>query len=89
MDTSSQSQDGIHVKILPTVLEVFLKHLSYCRRKVFYEDYDKTNEFSNFKRNLVFRFSKFQDNVTKLGSKDTFFQLWLLSKPKQIINFKT
>ena len=48
--------------------------LSYCRRKAFNEVYDKINEFSNFKHNLVFRFNKLQDTATELGSKDTFLR---------------
>ena len=65
-----------HLKILPALLEVFLRHLSYCRRKAFNEAYDKINEFSNFKNNLFSRFNKPQDNVTELGSKDTFLRTW-------------
>ena len=76
MGTSSQSHDCIHLKILPTLLEVFLGHLFYCRRKAFNEAYDKINEFSNFKYNLVSRFSKLQDTVTELDSRDTFLRTW-------------
>ena len=65
-----------HLKILPALLEVFLRHLSYCRRKAFNEAYDKINEFSNFKNNLFSRFNKPQDNDTELGSKDTFLRTW-------------
>ena len=72
MGTSSQSHDGIHLKFRPTLWEVFLRQLSYCRRKAFYEGYDKTNEFSNFKCNLVSRFNALQDNTTKSGSKYIF-----------------
>ena len=76
MGTSSQSHDGIHLKILPTLLEVFLRHLSYCREKTFNETYDKINEFPNFKNNLVCQFNKIQDTATQLGSKDTFLRTW-------------
>ena len=65
-----------HLNILPALLEVFLRHLSYCRRKAFNEAYDKINEFPNFKNNLVSRFKKPQDNVTELGWKDTFLRTW-------------
>ena len=51
---------------------VFLRHLSYCPNKAFHEAYDKMNEFSNFKYNLVSRFDKLQGTATELGSKDTF-----------------
>ena len=74
MGTLSQSHDGIHSEILSTLLEVFLRHLSYCRRKAFNEPDHKINEFSNFKYNLVSRFNKLQDTATELGSKDTFFE---------------
>ena len=70
MGTSSQSHDGIHSEILSTLLEVFLRHLSYCRRKAFNEPDDKINEFSIFKYNFVSRFNKLQDTATELGSKD-------------------
>ena len=55
---SYQSHDGVHLKILPRLLEMFLRHLSYYHMKAFYEGYDKINEFSNFKCNLVSRFNK-------------------------------
>ena len=76
METSSQLHDEIHLKILPTLLELFLRYFSYCRRKAFNEAYDKINEFSNFKYNLVSRFSKLQDTVTELDSRDTFLRTW-------------
>ena len=86
MGTSSKSQDEINLKILPTLSEVFLRHLSYCRRKAFNDAHDKINEFSNFKYNLVSRFNKPQDTATELGSKGNFFEdlvlpSKLLSKP--------
>ena len=71
--TSSQSHDGIHLKILPTLLKVLVGHLSYCCRKGFYEGYDKINEFSNFKCNL-FQFSNPYDTTTELYSRDTFLR---------------
>ena len=74
MEISSQWHDVIHLKTLPTLLEVFLRHLYHCRRKAFNEAYDRINEFSNFKYNLVSRFNKLQDTATELGSKDTFLR---------------
>ena len=47
--------------ILPNFLEVFLRYLYYCRRKVFYKGDNKINKFSNSKCNLVSRFNKLQD----------------------------
>ena len=76
MRISFQSHDGISLKALPTLLEVFLRHLSYWRRKAFNEVYDKINEFSNFKYNLISRFSQLQDTATELDSKDTFLRTW-------------
>ena len=35
---SFQFYNGIRLKISPTFLEVFLRHLSSCRRKAFHED---------------------------------------------------
>ena len=58
MGTSSQSYDAAHLKILHTQLEVFLRHLSYFCRKGFYGGYDKIDEFSNFKCNVVCQFNK-------------------------------
>ena len=50
MGASSQSHDDIHLKVLSTLSEVFLKDLSQFNRKVFHEDgYGKNNEISSFK----------------------------------------
>ena len=39
-----QSHNDINLKILLPFLELFLRDLSYCRRKAFHEDcYDKTD----------------------------------------------
>ena len=77
MGASFQSHDGIHLKILPTLLEVFPRHLVYCHREVFHEDgYDKINEISNFKCSLTSPFSKFRDTTVELGSKGTFLRTW-------------
>ena len=83
MGPASQSHDGIHLKILPSLLEMFLRHLSYCLLKGFYEDYDEINEFSNFKCNLVSRFNQLQDIATEKGSKDT-----LLRTLNSLLNYK-
>ena len=74
MRTSSKSHDGIYLKILPTLLEIFLRHLFYCDRKAFNDAYDKINGFSNFKYTVVSRFNKLQDTATELGSKYTFLR---------------
>ena len=44
--------------------------------KAFNDAYNKINEFSNFKYNLVSRFNKLQDTAPELGSKDTFLRTW-------------
>ena len=87
METSSQLHDEIHLKILPTLLQLFLRYFSYCRRKAFNEAYDKINEFSNFKYNLVSRFNNLQDTAIELGSKNTFWRTWnsLLNLIKALI----
>ena len=54
MGNSTYSHDGVKLEILPTLIEVFLRHLYFCRRKAFYEDdYSKINELTNYKGNLV------------------------------------
>ena len=56
---SSQFHDSVQLKILPALLEVFLRHLSYCRRKAFHDGgYDKINNLFNFKCNVASRFNK-------------------------------
>ena len=62
----SQFYDGVHLKILPTLLEVILMHLF----KACHEDgYDKINELSNFKCSFVSFFNKLRDAANELGSK--------------------
>ena len=71
MGTSSQFH-GVQLEILPTFLEVFLRHLSYCRRKAFHDDgYYRVNEL-----NLVSRFNKLRDTATELSLKETFLKTW-------------
>ena len=58
MATSPHTHDGVKLEIVQTPLEVFLKHI-FCRRKAFYGDsYEKIQELSDFKGNLVSRFIK-------------------------------
>ena len=68
MGTSSKLHYGIHLKIPPKLLEVFLRHLSYCCRKNFNDAYNTIN--------LVSQFNRIQDTATELGSKDTFLRTW-------------
>ena len=47
MGTSSHSHDDVKLEILPTLIEVFLTHLSFCQRNAIYEDgYNKIYELS-------------------------------------------
>ena len=77
MEAPSQFCYGVHLKILPIILEVFLRHFSYWRRKAFHEDgYDKIDELSNFRCNPVSHFNKLRDTSNNLGSKETFLSTW-------------
>ena len=65
----SQIYDGVHLKSIPTLLEVILMQLF----KACLEDgYDKINELSNFKCSLVPFFNKLRDTANELGSKKFF-----------------
>ena len=67
--THSQIYDGVHLKSIPTILEVILMHLF----KACLEDgYDKINELSSFKCSLVSFFNKLRDIANELGSKNIF-----------------
>ena len=72
MGTSSHTHDGIKLEILQSLTEVFLRHITFCRRKAFCGDgYDKIQELSNFKGNLVCHFNKLRDTSVELGSKES------------------
>ena len=77
MATSSHTHDGIKLEILQTLIEVFLRHVTFCRRKAFYGDgYDKIQELSNFKGNLVSHFKKLRAMLVEFGSKESFLRKW-------------
>ena len=77
MGTSSHSHDGVKLEILPTLIEVFLRYLSFCQRKAFYEyGYNKIHELSNYKGNLISRFNALRDRSIALGSKGSFLKKW-------------
>ena len=83
MGASSQFNNFVDLKILPILLEVFLSHLSYRRRKIFHDDgYGKINQLFNFNCNLLSPFNKLRDTATELGSKETFLKTsnYLLNK---------
>ena len=75
--TSFRTHDGVKPEILQTLIEVFLRHPNFCRRKAFHGDgYDKISELSNFKGNLLSRFNKLKDMSVELGSKESFLRKW-------------
>ena len=62
----SQFYDVVHLKSLPTLLEVTLMHLFKACHK---DGFDKINKLSNFKCSLVSFFNKVGDTANELGSK--------------------
>ena len=75
MGISSHSHDGMKLEILPTLIEVFLRHLSFHRRKTFCEDgYNKIHELSNYKGNLISHLNALRDMSIALGSKESFLK---------------
>ena len=69
--------EDVRLEIYPILIEVFLRHLSFCRKKAFYEDrYNKINELDNYKGNLISRFKTLRDKAMKLGSKESFLKKW-------------
>ena len=76
MRVSVQTHESIHLKTLHTLLQVFLRYLSYCRSKAFNEVWDEINKFSNFKFNIFSRLNKLQDTATELDSNKTFLRTW-------------
>ena len=82
---SSQFHGDIHLKILPTLMKVFLRHISYCRRKTFHEDgHDRINKLSNFKCNFDSPVNKIRDTATELDSKDIWNSYHTRSSSKNI-----
>ena len=77
MATSSHTHDGVRLEILQTLMEDFLRHVTFCQGKAFYGDgYDKIQELSNFKRNLISHFKKLRAIFAELGSKESFLRKW-------------
>ena len=75
MGASSQFHDRVHLKIILTILEVFLSNISYYRRKAFYEDgYKEVIKLPSF--NLASCINKLRNTAIELGSKDTFLKSW-------------
>ena len=75
MGLFDRTHEDVKLEIFPTFIEVFIRHLSFCRRKAFYKDgYNKINELDNYKGNLISRFKTLKDKATELGSKQSFKQ---------------
>ena len=90
MGNCTYSHDGVKLEILPTLIEVFLRHLYFCQRKVFYEDdYSKINELTNYKGNLISGFKSHKDKAIELGSKESLLKKWkLLLDRKESLNIQ-
>ena len=59
MGTSSIFHNGIHLKILFTLIYLFHRDITYCQRKAFYEDkYDKINDSQILNSTLLLISSK-------------------------------
>ena len=79
MGNSTHSHDGVKLEIIPTLIEVFLRHLYFCWRKAFYEDgYSKINELTNYEGNLISKFTILRDKAIEIGSKESFLKKWKL-----------
>ena len=77
MASFDRTHEDIKLEIFPTLIEVFMRHLSFCRRKAFYKDgYDKINELDNYKGNLISKFKNLKDKTAELGSKQSFLKKW-------------
>ena len=73
--TSSYTHNSVKLEMLQTLIEVFLRYVTFCRRKTFYGDgYDKIQELFNFKGNLVSHFKKPRAMSVDLGSKESFLR---------------
>ena len=77
MGSFDKTHEDVKLEIFPTLIEVFIRHLSFCRRKAFYKDgYNKINELDNYKENLISRSKNLKDKTAELGSKQSFLKKW-------------
>ena len=61
MASFDRTHEDIKLEIFPTLIEVFNRHLSFCRMKAFYKDgYDKINELDKYKGNLISNLKTFR-----------------------------
>ena len=90
MGNSSHSHGGVKLEILPVLIEVFLRHRYFCRRKASYEvGCHKINEPNNYKGNLISRFKTLRDKAMELGSKESLLKKWkLLLDRKESLNIQ-
>ena len=77
-------------KFFPILIEVFVRHLSLCRRKAFHEDrYNKINELDKYKGNFISRFKTLKDKAIELGSKKSFLKKWrFLLDRNEVLNIQ-
>ena len=76
---ANKTHEDVKLEIFPILIEVFLRHLSFCRRKAFYKDgYNEINELDKYKGNLISRFNTLKDKAIELGSKKSFLKKWEL-----------
>ena len=87
---SFTTYEDVRLEILSILMEVFLRHLSFCRRKAFYEDgYNKINELDNYKGSLISRLKTLRDKAMELGSKESFLKKWkFLLDRKESLNIQ-
>ena len=79
MGLYNNTHENIKLEIFPILIEVFLRHPSFCRRKAFYKDrYNEINELDKYKGNLISRFNTLKDKAIELGSKKSFLKKWEL-----------
>ena len=87
---SFKTYEDVRLEILSILMEVFLRHFSFCRRKAFYEDgYNKINELDNYKGSLISRLKTLRDKAMELGSKESFLKKWkFLLDRKESLNIQ-
>lgn len=88
LGNTTHKYDDVELEILPMLIEVFLRHLFFCKRKTFYgDDYSKINELINYKSNLISRFNSLTEKAIVIGSKELFLKKWkLLLDRKESLN---
>ena len=76
MGTTSQFHIGVHLKTVATLMQVFLRHITYVEGKPFMKmNMTNISELPNFKCNVAFHISKIRDTAIELGSRGSFQEL--------------